>query len=73
MPAYTRGQATGSLANVLFQPVHLLAAMHEPPRPTPQQIELHRDLTWRRNEDLSVERAVDAERFIEDVGFVNKR
>lgn len=26
---------------------------------------------WRRDEDLRVERAVDAERFIEDVGFAN--
>jgi hypothetical protein len=26
---------------------------------------------WRRDEDLRVESAVDAERFIEEVGFVN--
>jgi hypothetical protein len=26
---------------------------------------------WRRDEDLRIERAVDAERFIEDVGFAN--
>ena len=26
---------------------------------------------WRRDEDLRVESAVDAERFIEDVGFAN--
>ena len=26
---------------------------------------------WRRDEDLRVERAVDAERFIDDVGFAN--
>ena len=37
----------------------------------PEQIELHRDRMWRRDEDLRVERAVDAERFIEDVGFAN--
>jgi len=37
----------------------------------PQQSELHRDRMWRRDEDLRVESAVDAERFIEDVGFAN--
>lgn len=37
----------------------------------PEQIELHRDRMWRRAEDLRVESAVDAERFIEDVGFAN--
>ena len=39
--------------------------------PLPEQIELHRDRMWRRDEDLRVESAVDAERFIEDVGFAN--
>jgi hypothetical protein len=37
----------------------------------PEEIELHRDRKWRRDEDLRVESAVDAERFIEDVGFAN--
>ena len=37
--------------------------------PLTEQIEAHRDRMWRRDEDLRVERAVDAERFIEDVGF----
>ena len=37
--------------------------------PLPEQIELHRDRMWRRDEELRVESAVDAERFIEDVGF----
>ena len=41
--------------------------------PLPEQIELHRDRMWRRDEDLRVERDVDAERFIEDVGFAKKR
>ena len=41
--------------------------------PLPEQIELHRDRMWRRDEDLRVESAVDAERFIEDVGFVQRR
>ncbi|HEX6186788.1 MAG TPA: hypothetical protein VFZ40_01805 [Pyrinomonadaceae bacterium] len=41
------------------------------PPPLPEQIELHRDRMWRRDEDLRVESAVDAERFIEDVGFAN--
>ena len=36
--------------------------------PLPEQIELHRDRMWRRDEELGVESAVDAERFIEDVG-----
>src|SRR5713101_5350844 len=37
----------------------------------PEQIELHRDRMWRRDEDLRIESAVDAERFIEEVGFAN--
>ena len=37
----------------------------------PEQIELHRDRMWRRDEDLRIESAIDAERFIEDVGFAN--
>jgi hypothetical protein len=39
--------------------------------PLPEQIELHRDRMWRRDEDLRVESAVEAEHFIEDVGFAN--
>ena len=39
--------------------------------PLPEEIELHRDRMWRRDEDLRVESAPDAERFIEDVGFAN--
>jgi hypothetical protein len=39
--------------------------------PLPEQIEFHRDRMWRRDEDLRVESAIDAERFIEDVGFAN--
>jgi hypothetical protein len=39
--------------------------------PLPEQIELHRDRMWRRDEERRVESAVDAERFIEDVGFAN--
>ena len=37
----------------------------------PEQIELHRDRMWRRDEELRVESALDAERFIEEVGFAN--
>ena len=37
----------------------------------PEQIELHRDRLWRREEELRVQTALDAERFIEDVGFAN--
>ena len=36
--------------------------------PLPEQIEAHRDRMWRRDEDLRVESAIDAERFIEDLG-----
>ena len=39
--------------------------------PLPEQIELHRDRMWRRDEDLRIESAIDAERFIDDVGFAN--
>lgn len=39
--------------------------------PLPEHIELHRDRMWRRDEEIRVERALDAERFIEDVGFAN--
>src|SRR5687768_17587998 len=39
--------------------------------PLPEEIEVHRDRMWRRAEDLRVESAIDAERFIEDVGFAN--
>src|SRR2546430_504036 len=39
--------------------------------PLPEQIELHRDRMWRRDEELRIESAIDAERFIEDVGFAN--
>jgi len=39
--------------------------------PLPEEIEAHRDRMWRRDEDLRIESAVEAERFIEDVGFAN--
>jgi hypothetical protein len=39
--------------------------------PLPEQIELHRDRMWRREEDLRMESAVDAERFI-DHSFAQK-
>ena len=42
-----------------------------PTPPLPEQIELHRDRMWRRDEDRRVENAIDAEHFIEDVGFAN--
>ena len=41
------------------------------PTPLREQFELHRDRMWRRDEELRVESALDAERFIEDVGFAN--
>jgi hypothetical protein len=40
-------------------------------RPLPEEIELHRDRMWRRDEELRVDSAPDAERFIQDVGFAN--
>lgn len=39
--------------------------------PLPEHIELHRDRLWRRDEERRVESALDAERFIDDVGFAN--
>ena len=39
--------------------------------PLPEEIEFHRGRMWRRDEDLRVEGAVGAERFIEEVGFAN--
>ena len=36
-----------------------------------EQIELHRDSMWGRDEDFRIKSAVNAERFIEDVGFAN--
>ena len=42
---------------------------HRPP--LPEQIELHRDRMWRRDEEPRVESAVEAERFIEGVAFAN--
>jgi hypothetical protein len=39
--------------------------------PLPEQIELHRDRMWRRDEDRRIESAASAEDFIEDVGFAN--
>jgi hypothetical protein len=37
----------------------------------PEDVELYRDQTWRRDEGGRVERGIDAERFIEEVGFAN--
>jgi len=39
--------------------------------PLPEQIEAHRDRMWRREEEFRVESALDAERFVEEVGFAN--
>jgi hypothetical protein len=35
----------------------------------PEEIELHRDKSWRRDETLRIETVSDAERFVEEVGF----
>jgi len=37
----------------------------------PEHVELHRDRMWRREEELRVENALDAERFIEATGFAS--
>jgi len=39
--------------------------------PLAEHIEFHRDRLWRRDEELRVQRAIDAERFVEEVGFAN--
>lgn len=39
--------------------------------PLPEEIDAHRDRWWRREASLRIERAVDAEGFVEDVGFAN--
>src|SRR6266446_4345952 len=66
--ATARGTDTQSLS--LPVPTRAILEPMTPP-PLPEQIELHRDRMWRRAEDLRVESAVYAERFIEDVGFAN--
>jgi hypothetical protein len=40
-------------------------------QPLAEQIERHRDRMWRQDDDLRIESAVDTERFIDRVGFVN--
>ncbi len=35
----------------------------------PEEIELHRDRLWRRTPELRIESAIDAEAFIEEIGF----
>jgi hypothetical protein len=52
-----------------FVDLAVLNAMTTPP--LPEQIELHPDRMWLRDEDLRIESVVDAERFIEDVRFAN--
>ena len=46
----------------------LTRAILNPMTTLPEQIEAHRDRMWHRDEDRRVDSAVDAERFIEDVG-----
>jgi len=61
-----------TLTNTRSLPLPVLTrAILNPMTTLPEQIELHRDRMWRRDEDLRIESAVDAERFIEDVGFAN--
>ncbi len=62
---------SGALSNQKFPFADPAALNLMTTPPLPEQIELHRDRLWRRDEDLRVESAVDAERFIEDVGFAN--
>jgi hypothetical protein len=37
--------------------------------PFPEEIEEYRDRMWRRSDDLRVETAIEAEQFVDDVGF----
>jgi hypothetical protein len=62
---------SSALSNQKFPFADIAALNPMTTPPLPEQIELHRDRMWRRDEDLRVESAVDAERFIEDVGFAN--
>jgi hypothetical protein len=39
------------------------------PQLTPEEIESYRDRSWRRMPELRIENAIDAERFVESVGF----
>lgn len=39
--------------------------------PLPEEVEAHRDRLWRREASLRVECAVDAEMFVEEVGYAN--
>src|SRR5213592_1909383 len=62
-----------TIRNALSRPIFPFAQLVMTSPSLPEQIELHRDRMWRRDEDLRVESAVDAERFIEDVGFAEVR
>src|SRR6202007_2677765 len=63
------GQICASPQNFPLADPAALNSMTTPP--LPEQIEAHRDRMWRRDEELRIESALDAERFIEDVGFAN--
>ena len=60
-----------TIRNALSRPIFPFAKRVMTTPPLSEQIELHRDHMWRRDEDLRIESAIDAERFIEDVGFAN--
>ena len=62
---------SSAISNQKFPFADSAALNPMPTPPLPEQIELHRDRMWRRDEELRVESAVDAERFIEEVGFGN--
>src|SRR2546422_9583960 len=58
-----------TIRNALSRPIFPFVQRVMTSPPLLEQIELHRDRMWRRDEDLRVESAIAAERFIEDVGF----
>ena len=57
-----------TIRNALSRPIFPFAQRVMTSLPLPEQIELHRDRMWRRDEELRIKSAPDAERFIEDGG-----
>jgi hypothetical protein len=58
------------LASPLRRDWHARRSFAPPMPPTPDDVEEHRDRRWRREESRRLDTAYEAERFVEDVGFV---
>ena len=58
------------LASPLRRDLHARRSFVAQMPPTRDEIEEHRDRRWRREESRRVDTAYEAERFVEDVGFV---